>query len=232
MFDIDRAGARAIIEEVAPHVERLTGWDVLSGQLGLLIIPKERAFEEIALGRLERIGVPVSSLPAATNVVERVMSYVLRSAILAAYDPTLDSIFIVRDNVDEANLDGLKVILGHELVHRGQAKRYPAHLAFVDATVREMMMRPKGLLDLWQKTNDVNRIMTLIEGHATWVHEQLQRIYPNARIRRHHFSILTALLRIVAAAKVHQYTAGKRLVAQAGDPASIEELYRVYAPPA
>jgi hypothetical protein len=62
----------------------------------------------------------------------------LEFTILAAYQPITGEILAIRENVDDSNLEGLKLVVGHELVHRGQHVQYPELFLRLDAIFKEV----------------------------------------------------------------------------------------------
>jgi len=66
---------------------------------------------------LHALGLPFNP---GRDIVTRTVEYLVENNVLAAYEPLTNELMVVRENVDDSNLDGLKVVLGHELTHRGQ----------------------------------------------------------------------------------------------------------------
>lgn len=58
--------------------------------------------------------------------VDRTVEYLVEINVLAAYEPLTNELMVVRGKVDDSNLDGLKLVLAHELTHRGQHVHHPA----------------------------------------------------------------------------------------------------------
>lgn len=218
----------AQIRQVAPLVTRLTGWELGLDSLACRLLPKDQGYEALMLARLEGLGVPGWSdwMPA---FVERVLEYLVEQNTLAAYLPAAGEIVVIQENVDDSNLDGLKLVLAHELVHRGQ------HLAHGDLFVRvEQLLRQalvqiqSGQPDLGQirqLMGEIQPVMTLLESHAAYIQGHLQQFqFPQARIESH-FNLGTVLMRLVGAGKVAQYTDGLPQVAGAYAAGKVDALY-------
>lgn len=220
-----------LIGEVAPHVVQATGWDLRLDGLSSRALPKERAYEEILLGRLRAYGVhPDSSTPRI--FIERALEYIFEGSVLGAYQPGDEEILVVSENVDESNLDGLRVVLGHELVHRGQHVQYPELFAQVEDRLRTVVapaiLAPETV-DLQQVLNAVEAIkpvMTLFESHAAYVQGYLaQVVYPRAKIEEHR-TLPVLLMRLIGGQKVSQYQEGLPAIVSAAQSGSIDQLYR------
>jgi len=226
-LDINNMLVGNLIAQIAPIVERETGWSLDVPELNWRVLPKSRGYEEIVQRRLRNTGVAVEE--NARSLPERMLEVALEANILAAYEPGSNMLFVVRENVDDSNLQGLMVILTHELVHRGQHVHHPELFERVDATVRMMVeqlatagpdpQQTRAWLDSIQST------MTLIESHATYVQQRIQaRYFPEAKIERH-FNFLTIMGMAFAGQKAAQYTSGLPLVAQAAESGQIEQLF-------
>jgi len=221
----------ALIEElvcdVAPLVEEATGWELDLPGLRSRALPRERGYEEILLGRLRGAGVPLPD-DGARGLIERLTEYLVEGSVLAAYEPGRGELLVVRENVDESNLDGLRVIIAHELVHRAQHVNHGELFDRMDQGIREifaLLLPPGGLMRALAKARELQPIMTLLESHAHYVQDMLHRTrFPGARIESH-FSLPALLLRLLGAGKVAQYRDGIPAVADAAARGEVEALY-------
>ena len=103
---------------------------------------------------------------------------------------------MVRENVDDGNLDGLRLVI-----------------------------QPCGFVRAIDKTKEMQPVMTLLESRAHYVHETLHRTrFPNARIESH-FSLPALLLRLLGAGKIAQYRDGIPAVAEAVARGEVDDLY-------
>jgi hypothetical protein len=221
---VTEALVRALVREVAPTVERLTGWRLRIEQMAVRVVPKTQAYEEIFLARLQRLYPSGSLSPFTEGIARRLAEYVLEGTTLAAYDHGNGTLYVVRENVDDSNKDGLKVILGHELVHRGQGLYHPDLLQRTEQIAAEVLTA-ETLSGKIEKIQEANAIMTLLEGHATLVQGALQRLYPKAKIERH-WGITALLFRSLGFLKARQYTVGTERLAALESPTELEALYR------
>jgi hypothetical protein len=219
------------IIEMAPFVSRATGWDLQLTTLGSRLLPKDLGYEEILLGRLVHTGIHgwEDMMP---DFLERMTEYLIEENVLAAYLPGKGEIVVIRENVDDSNLDGLKLILAHELVHRGQHMVHGRLFTRVDDLLRQVFNEPKpdtmDIIKLRSIIEQIQPIMTLLESHATYIQGLLKQTdFPDARVETH-FNIASILLRLVGMPKIAQYTDGLPQVASAATSGNIESLYAGY----
>jgi hypothetical protein len=215
---------RVLVCEVAPIVEGLTGWRLHVEQMATQILPKTQAYEEIFLAKLQRLYPGGDLSPYSEGIARRLAEYVLEGTILAAYDHGNGTLYVVRENVDDSNRDGLKVIIGHELVHRGQGLYHPELLRRTEQLAAEVLSA-ETISGKMEKIQEANAVMTLLEGHATLVQGVLRRLYPKAKIERH-WGITALLFRSLGFLKARQYTVGSKRLAALESPRELEALYR------
>lgn len=225
-LDIQRGMVWELILEMAPQVERLTGWDLALSSLGVRVLPRSRGYEEILLARLRGAG-PAVRDDGPRDLLERLVEYVVENVVLAAYDPAAQQVCVVRENVDDSNLDGLRLVLAHELVHRGQHVQHPGLFDRVNRIVRaaaESVMRGGSFADAMRTMQEVQPIMTLMESHAWHVQELLRERMPGARIESH-FNLPSLLMRVFGRRKLSQYRGKVPAVRQAMADGTIQDLY-------
>jgi len=227
-LDVSVELAHSLVREVAPLVEGVTNWTLDAGALVIRVLPRDRGYEEIVLRRLEAAGV-LADDGAPRGIVERMVEHVLEHNVAGAYEPSRGELMLVRENVDDSNLDGLRLVVAHELVHRGQHLNHPELFARLDSATREafdlMESNRGGFRAVLDKVKEVQSIMTLLESHAVYVQETLRKThFPQASIETHHG--LTALLfRFLAGAKVEQYREGIPQVAEAVASGTVDSLF-------
>lgn len=219
----------SLITEVAPRVVSLTGWDLDLPSLRCRILPRNRGYEEALLGRLSQLGIENwgEMLP---GIVERLVEYMIEANYLAAYMHGSGEILVIRENVDDSNLDGLKLILGHELVHRGQHRTHPELFQRIDDyTVQvfsEIQKQPADFQQVQLAFEQIQPIMTVLESHASYIQALLnQKYYPDAQIETP-FNLAILLMRLVGAPKLAQYTDGLPQIESAYQTGEVDRLYR------
>jgi len=228
-LDVTPALVSRVAREVAPLVAHLTGWRLNTDGLGARVIPRHRGYEEIVLARLRDAGVPID-IEAPRSALERLNEYVLEESILAAYQPGSRELLVVRENVCDSNLDGLRLIVAHELVHFGQHGRYEFLFRRVDRTIRYVtavgLAEPgSGSVAALRALERLQEIMTLFESHAAYVEQSVKWLYlPRAEVVSH-FNIATVLFRMLGAQKICQYTDGVPRVAAAAAAGAVDALY-------
>ncbi|MEO0086052.1 MAG: hypothetical protein ABIK37_05420 [candidate division WOR-3 bacterium] len=215
---------RQVVSEVGPLVEAETGWPLEPAGLSVRAVPKERGYEEIVLGRLRGAGVRLDEA-GRPGLPERLLEYVVEANVLAAYEPSRGELIVVRENVDDSNLDGLRLVVGHELVHRAQHVRYPELFSRLDSAIRSLFDETAGLRDVLGRLKAIQPLMSLIESHAWHVQENLRRThFPGAVIERH-FNIATVLMRVFGARKVAQYRDAVPEIAAAAASGGVDGLF-------
>jgi hypothetical protein len=230
-LDISDEFIGAVIQRVCPLVEQETGWALQPTTLRWRVLPKERGYEEILQRRLRSAGVAMDE-NAPRSLLERLVELTLEANILAAYDPGSQTIFIIRENVDESNPQGISVILAHELVHRGQHLHHPELFSQADVVIRSVYdelesgeFESKRAIE---KIESMQATMTLIESHAAYVQQQIaHKYYPEAQIETH-FNLLTLLFSLLFGVKTAQYTGSLPEIARASANGEMDNLYRTY----
>ena len=94
----------ALVSEIAPLVSSITGWDLHPSSLRTRVLPKDQGYEEIVEGKLRGLGLPISP---ERDIVTRTVEYLVENNVLAAYEPLTNELMVLRENVDDSNLDGL-----------------------------------------------------------------------------------------------------------------------------
>lgn len=228
-LDITEGLIQTVVQDMAPLVERLTGWDLQLPTLQVRVLPKDQGYEEIVLGRMQQAGVPVD--PAAgRNFFERIAEYMIEETVLGAYDPGRQTLLVVRENVDDSNIDGLRLVVAHELVHRGQHINHPEVFNQADETVRgvcqlDLESESTRMLAL-EAMNKIQPLMSMLESHAMYVQNTIQRLYLPRAVIESHFNLGILLMRILAAPKLSQYSEALPAIHQASRKGGVDELYR------
>jgi len=225
---IDSVLLSAMIRDVAPLVSYETSWDLQLTTLHSRLLTKEMGYEEILLGRLHHIGIQDwdGMMP---DILEHMIEYLIEENTLAAYLPGRGEIVVIRENVDDSNMDGLRLILAHELVHRGQHMAHGSLFSHVDNLLRQAFVEMKSdttnITKMRLIFEQIQPIMTLLESHATYIQVFLKQTYfPDARVETH-FNIAALLMRLVGMPKIAQYTDAIPQVAAAATSGNIESLY-------
>jgi hypothetical protein len=160
------------------------------------------------------------------------IEYLVESNVAGAYQPHTQEILIIKENVDESNLDGLKLIVVHELVHRGQHVQFPHLFDRVDSAIQEIYEElergESNLREVLQKMEEINPIMTLLESHAHYIQNLMsQSHFPKAEIESH-FNMAALLMRLLGQKKISQYTEGIPEISAAMDSGGIDSLFSKY----
>lgn len=227
-LDITVDLARSLVADVSPLVEDLTGWALDIDGLRVRVLPRDQGYEEVVLRRLEAVGVEVDA-GARRGIIERIVEHVLERNMAGAYEPSRGELMLVRENVDDSNLDGLRLIVAHELVHRGQHLSHPELFARLDSVTRETFELLEGdsggFQKAFEKAKEVQSIMTLLESHAFYVQETVRKThFPQGSIEVH-YGLSALLFRLFAGVKIGQYLDGIPQVAEAMASGSVDTLF-------
>ncbi len=225
---IDNAMLASLVGEVAPWVGSITGWDLNLTSLKCRALSKDQGYEEIVLGRLQGVNIDEWK-ELMPDFLERLIEFMVEENALAAYMPGAGEILVMRENVDDSNLDGLKLVLAHELTHRAQHMAHGRLFARLDRLLWQvftLIQSPEtGLQPMQQIYAQVQPIMTLLESHASYIQGIVKQNYlPEARVEKH-FNLATILLRVIGAPKVAQYTEGLPQVIEAANAGRLEALF-------
>ncbi len=231
-LDLDKATIDTLVQEMGVIVERETGWRLDIPNLKIQVVPKERGFEELVIRRITEVGIQLPvDLPK--DLFTRIIEYLIENSYLAGYLPGSGSICIVRENVDDSNMDGLRLVIAHELVHRAQHLRFPQLIARMDAQLVDML---KPLLEPDHNAvpdmnavnlhlTQVEPVMTLFESHAAFIQQRIkERYYPQARIEEH-FTLLATILEFLFGARQNRYTRGLPAIDAAYAEGKIDDLF-------
>lgn len=223
---IDDHLVTSLISEVAPLVTNATGWELNLPSLQSRVLLRDQGYEAIVENKLRLLGITV--LPPR-DFVTRMMETLIENNVLAAYEPLTDELMLIRENVDDSNLDGLRLVLAHELTHRGQHVNHPQLFERVNqllfSVLREANSGAMDLKNMLAWFEQVKPLMTLIESHASYIQGLInQQHYPQAQIERQ-FSLPILIFRVLGFGKTTQYTAGLPQVAEAAKKGGIDSLF-------
>jgi hypothetical protein len=223
---IDDNLVASLITEVAPLVSRATGWELNLPTLLSRVLPREQGYESIVEAKLRLLGYQVSP---QRDFVTRTVEMLIEKNVLAAYEPLANELMLIRENVDDSNLDGLRLVLAHELTHRGQHVNHPQLFQRVNDLLLSVLKEAgSGEVDFQKMRGffeQVKPLMTLIESHASYIQGILnQKYYPQAQIEKP-FSLPVLIFRVLGFGKTTQYTAGLPQVSQADQKGGIDSLF-------
>jgi len=122
--------------------------------------------------------------------------------LMALYNPQDQTVYVVKSTVKTQNLDTLKTVLGHELVHVGQFRRHPelaehwvrwsSQMTSSIAQLRE----GKGLADtrVVEMILEGQKLMSNLEGYAVLIEAMVLRRVYTCTERLPHLSMLQSWL--------------------------------------
>lgn len=164
--------------EIAPLVERLTGWSGLCDGVGIRIVDAYRDVQreriQRELGRHDLDRTQLALIEASAKECE--------ASIVASWQPDEGVILLNRTLIEEQPFDFLKVTIGHELVHVGQTRMVPSLGATLLRTrVEQWQKLLEGQQAPRAQLREVLQLLTNIEGYAHYIERRwLRRIYTHA----------------------------------------------------
>ncbi len=181
-LDIDNDTVAHCLAEVAPIVEKLTGWSGLLQDLRIDIVDDTTGY--MLREQFDVQGIDPTSFQA------KAQRWMTRHAMApgmfcALYDPGLHMIIINRQIMGKVGLDALKIMMGHELVHVGQFKYTPGLKDFVRHNVR--LTAEEGQDIDPQVLQERMAYNTELEGYAQYIETDYlkARYYPMATLFYH-----------------------------------------------
>lgn len=192
-LDLDDELVRRCLAEVAPLVEAFTGWrDLLEG---LKVDVTDAVTRYTVTPMLESMGFE-SSL--TTDLMVRLVGdYAMN--FMALYDPLTHTVVVHETHAARTNLDALKVVLGHELVHVGQFKNEPGLLTRYQTMIADLGKLGEQLHDgdadiaaLAEsfRESPLQAVMEDLEGYAYYIQRDFLEKHYNMATFFHHRSWL------------------------------------------
>ena len=206
------------LDEVAPMVESLTGWESLLDDVTVVITDDLSPYLQSFSGLFE--GKPSWLFRKLSRMLERLSTW--SSQIVAFYEPNVKSIVIHRSRASNCvNLDGLKVILGHELVHVGQFKHCPEMIAQYNSQLNWLThfldeLGAQGEINFEEiraaiEKSALQEYMSELEGYAAYIqHEFLEKHYNMATFFTH-ASMFDGILRGIMSNALPELTESQNL---------------------
>lgn len=181
--------------EMSPLVEQLTGWTGLATNAKITVTSEAdrilaRQFTELGLQRYPLIG--------------RLVSRTLYATSYAFYDPLSGEIVVNETLTAHCSLDGLKIILGHELVHEGQFRhsrglideyRRACH-NLVDFCLTSETESISDLAATIQESPAYG-IMARLEGYAYYIQKDFLEKYYNCALIIPHVSLFSHVAQVL-----------------------------------
>jgi hypothetical protein len=220
-----------LVRQVAPLVTEATGWSLKLDGMVCRVVPKSLGYEEVVLKRLHDMKMD-QCVDGSSNLANRLVEYMVEGSLLAAYMPASQELLVVRENLDDSNLNGLRLVLAHELVHRAQHVTHPELFAQIDHRTQMVFCAyfqspgSLGLHEFIQALREIQTMMSLVESHAVYIQTMLAKShFADAHVEPH-FSLPVLLFRLLGADKISQYTTGIPAIAEAASAGKMDALFR------
>jgi hypothetical protein len=219
-----------LIKEVSPLVESETTWQVRLDSLEYKVVPRQRGYEEIIYTRIRDLGIPFEE-PLVKDPFTRLFEYLVEHSYIAAYLPGSQRIYVVSENVDDSNMDGLRLVVAHELVHRAQHLRYPGVIKQLDRNMLTLLKpyleagNPLDIAQVRAVLDEIEPTMILLESHAAFIQNLIGvKYFPQAKIEEH-LTLLTVLLQWIYKRQASRYTRGLPAIEAASQSGNIDQLF-------
>ena len=112
MVIISERYVQRLIEDVAPKVERLTGWDTHLDDLTVRIVRRDQVWDQGIKPKYDILGIDVEPTTEEGKKALGWLKFVMPYLMLAQYDPMTNTLMIIPDNVRfGTNESGLAIIL-------------------------------------------------------------------------------------------------------------------------
>lgn len=242
MVIVSEKSIHRMLKDVAPRVERLTGWDLQMNDLTVKIIPRDFFFEQGIKPTYEGLGIDIKAKSEEGKQSVKFMRSIMPYIIMGLYEPMTGSLLICPENYAlGTNESGLATLVGHELTHRGQFLQPRYKEMYLDLVRRstginafdEDKYEEEGASDL------INALMTLAEGDATFVQDQLKSMFYQDAENRYSgmVSLIGTAVGIISLLddegglmkKMKQYSKGKEIVSALYKAGGREAVNRQYA---
>jgi hypothetical protein len=198
-LNLDNELLRYAIEDVAPLVETLTGWrNLLDNDLTVVLTSDFRPY----MKELEKLRNEISQGNSWLDMINDLIFKRLNN-VLALYDPYSHTIAVNEQEMAYHNLDALKVVLGHELVHVGQfqyaSNALKERTAGIESMARLFAKIESGDIPLHQLVQRIGSSsfmahMTRIEGYAHYIQKDFLEKQYNMATFFEHPSILAIVI--------------------------------------
>ncbi|MBI4148265.1 hypothetical protein HY490_03155 [Candidatus Woesearchaeota archaeon] len=246
MVVVSERSIERLLIDVAPKVERLTGWKTHLDALTVKLVRRDQVWEHGIKPKYNILGIDTEAKTEKgkkdLGMIKVLMPYVLGGL----YEPLTGTMLIVPDNVRfGTNESGLTVTLGHELVHRCQFTNHPRWAEMYPTLVRKITGSSAFDDDEHEDKSYMKYLqayMTLAEGDASHVETQLKKMfYQDAKNKTAHVSNFIGLLLFLHSLgnaedgfikKLKQYEQGERIVGRVYETEGrkgVNELYNLDA---
>ncbi len=228
MVVVSKKSIEKLIEDVAPKVEKLTGWDTHVDDLCVELVGRDQIWEHGIKPKYEFLGIDIEPKTQKGKSTIKMIKLITPYLLLGQYEPLTKAMLIIPDNLRfGTNESGLAITIGHELVHRCQ---FANNLPF--AKLYSTLVKKTTGSNAFDEDPDEDKsyekylqaYMTLTEGDASHVEDQLKKMfYQDAENKSAHSSNFIGLMLLIASLgdknsgfmqKLKQYEEGKKIVSK------------------
>ncbi len=172
---VSEASIEKILYDVAPKVEWLTEWNCSLKNLTIKIIKPNQVFAQVIMPKYKELNIDITSKTLQDKFSSWINTYLVSRIVIGVYEPATKSIVVVPNNLSAStNESGFATALGHEMVHRCQFLYNPKFVKEYNKLIKKTA-DPHVNNDNAKDT--IQLYMTLIEGEASFVENQLRQMY-------------------------------------------------------
>jgi hypothetical protein len=199
-MQLDPALLATAVADMVPRVEALTGWAGLGEGLALRI---DDGLGEALVQSNVKLGVFQAPATLGDRLAGQAKSAFLTRwtrlcGNLAAHVPELSAVVVDGPRIETQGYDGLRAILGHELVHVGQHRYHPELRAETGRLVRLLQQDDLAEAARAEATRALGSLRANLEGYAAYIEDGFVRRQINCAQGHPHQSLLDrALLRLL-----------------------------------
>jgi len=228
MVVISERSVEKLVRDVVPKVAMLTNWSYDLGELKIRIINRSQLWEHGFKPKYDYLGISTETKTDSGKQTLSMYKNIFSFFTAALYEPSCDTLFVVANNARfDTNESGLTVLLGHELVHRGQFTQNPQFTKQYFSLVKKQY----GSLAFEEDEHEdksfgkyLQSLMTIVEGDASFVESQLKKMYyQDASYKCAGIALWVSSAVLLASlangdsksgllGKLSQYTAGEKII--------------------
>jgi hypothetical protein len=190
MVIVSEKSIEKMIYDVAPKIEELSGWKPQLDGLNVKLIPRELFWEEAIKPKYASLGINTDPRTKEGEISLKMLKHMMPLLVLGVYEPSNRTLFVLPDNMSfGTNESGVVLTVGHELFHGCQFDNNPYFKEELDRLTVQVTGRDAFDKDDYETTDKrvmkkLTAMMTIVEGDATFVQNQLKGMYYQDAVTR------------------------------------------------
>jgi hypothetical protein len=183
MVIVSEKSIEKMIYDVAPKIEELSSWKPKLDGLTVKLIPRELFWEEAIKPKYANLGINTTPRTKEGEISLKMLQHMMPLLVLGVYEPSNRTLFILPDNMSlGTNESGVALTVGHELFHGCQFDNNPYFTNEINSLTKQVTGCDAFDKDQYETEDKrvmkkLTAMMTLVEGDATFVQNQLKGMY-------------------------------------------------------